>query len=202
MIICLSVIVLTWPLSSHCKYTAEDNRMSDTDDSTDEEFDNEYFIDDEELDEELEEIDVTGKIPPASIADLIKDPWPKSILFVTIVGFIIVLFTPSDTWSIWNWTLVAMYGLITVCTMVAPYSLRIWYEGEGWVRYVGIGNFFIMIGTTFVGTIDTLLWLSLGSGLIPGFEVGSILLGCFVVVVFLSYSLYFAFRFITGEAQT
>lgn len=176
--------------------------MSETDDSNDEEFDVEDFEYEEALDEELEETPVTGRIPPQRIAGLITDPWPKTVFFVTIIGFIIVLLTPPATWSIWNWTLIATYGLITVSVIVSPFSLRIWYEGEGWLRYVGIGNFFIMNAAVIVGTLDTILWVSIGSGLLPGFEVGNVLLVCFVIIVFLAYSLYFAFRFLTGEEQT
>jgi hypothetical protein len=168
--------------------------MSDTNDSNDEEYDTELIEEDDY--EALEE----G--PSGNLVSFIKDPWPKTVFLVTIIGFIIVLFTPFDTWSIWNWTLIATYGLITLSVIVSPYSLRIWYEGEGWLRYVGIGNFFIMNGTVIAGTIDTLLWVSIGSGLIPGFEAGTALMVCFIIVVFLSYSLYFAFRFLTGEART
>ena len=181
--------------------------MSRTNEPNDDEYDTEDFDDfeDEEveeiIEEETEEVSVTARIPPASIASFIQDPWPKTVLLVTIIGFIIVIFTPQDIWSIWNWTLVATYGLITVNVIVSPFSLRIWYEGEGWIRYLGIGSFFVMNGTVVIGTIDSLLWVSTGLGLIPGYELGGILSLCFIIIIFLAYGLYFGFRVLTSESQ-
>jgi hypothetical protein len=178
--------------------------MSGTNESNDEEFDVDYFEDEEVeeiIEEEPEEVSVTARIPPARIASFIQDPWPKTVFLVTIIGFIIVIFTPHDIWSIWNWTLVATYGLITVNVIVSPYSLKIWYEGQGWIRYLGIASFFIMNGTVLIGTIDSLLWVSTGLGLIPGYELGSLLSLCFIIIIFLAYGLYFGYRFLTSESQ-
>jgi hypothetical protein len=188
---------------SQCNREAEDNPMSGTNNSDNEEYDTEYIDDEEgEPGEDFKKTPATIRLPPPNLAKLIADPWPKTVLFVTIIGFIIVLFTPHATWSIWNWTLIATYGLITVSVIASPYCLRIWYEGEGWLRAVGIGNLIIMNGSVIAATIDTLLWVSLGSGLIPGFEAGNVLMVCFIIVIFLAYSLYFAYRFLTGEAKT
>ena len=175
--------------------------MSGTNESNDEEYDIEDF-EEELIHEEPEEEPTTSKEPPPNIASFLKDPWPKTVFLVTIIGFIIVLLTPSDIWSIWNWTLVATYGLIIVDVIVSPFSLRIWYEGKGWIRYLGIASFFIMNGAIIVSTLDTLLWVSTSSGLIPGYGVGDILMTCFIIVIFLAYGLYFGFRMLTSESQS
>lgn len=129
-----------------------------------------------------------------------EDPWPKTVLVLTLIGLGIVLLTPVDVWAVWNYTLLGMYGLIIIASAGTIIGLRIWFTTEGSrLKYGGIANAIVVIACAVLGVADTLSWVGLGRSLFPQFSDSPLLSFLLVIQIFCLYSIWLLRRVIRGE---
>ncbi|MBS3795747.1 MAG: hypothetical protein KGY80_12655 [Candidatus Thorarchaeota archaeon] len=129
-----------------------------------------------------------------------ENPWPKTVLILTLVGLGIVLLPPMDVWAVWNYTLLGTYGLIIIASIGTIIGFRIWFTTEGSrLRYGGIANAMVVIVCAALGVIDTLFWVGLGRSVFPQFSDSPLLSFLLVIQVFCLYSIWLLRRVIRGE---
>ena len=181
--------------------------MSSEDDEffEDEEYDeDDSFPDEEEYEEEEEEEDEDDHLDEDDyieedldertlrerVAVFIEDPWPKTVFFLMLVGFALVLLTPYGVWALYRYSIMGVFILVILAGVGAVYSLTTWIRaGADKLRYAGITNLAVVILATVLGGLDTLFWVLFGTSVIPGYEV-SLLFICYVLVIFSLYSLW------------
>ncbi len=170
----------------------EDDEYDEDDSFPDEDYEEEEEEEDEEhLDEDDYPEEDQGE---ASFRDrvegFIADPWPKTVFFLMLVGFALVLLTPFGVWAWHRYSIIGVFILLILAAVGAVYSLSTWIRaGADKLRYAGITNLAVVILATILGTLDTLFWIVLGVSVVPGYEV-SLLFICYVLVIFSLYSLW------------
>ncbi|MHA1771793.1 MAG: hypothetical protein ACTSYL_07670 [Candidatus Thorarchaeota archaeon] len=138
---------------------------------------------------------------PSKLQNFIKDPWPSATFVLMIIGFIIVLGTPNPIWTQWNWMLVGVYFLWILVIVTIVISLGIWNAPtKSKIRYSGLTTMAVALASGAVGTIDTLLFITVGGGLVSGLE-GSLLTASTMIVVLSLYSLWLVQRVVQGEQE-
>ncbi|MCF2136901.1 MAG: hypothetical protein K9W43_06605 [Candidatus Thorarchaeota archaeon] len=175
----------------------EDNPFDD-DTEVDEDTFSATEDDDFEPTASLEE-QIAAPSAPSRLQEFIKDPWPSATFVLMIIGFIIVLGTPNPIWAQWNWMLVGMYFLWILVIVTTVISLGIWNTPtKSKIRYSGLITLAVALAAGAAGTIDTLLFVSVGGGLVSGLE-GSLLTASTMIVVLMLYSLWLVQRVVQGE---
>jgi hypothetical protein len=172
------------------EYEEEEDSFPDEEieEEEEEEYEDEYEDEDEDYDLGDEVFD--DRTFKERVAEFIKDPWPKTVFFVMIVGFAVVLLTPAGTWALYRYAIVGVYILIILAGVGAVYSMITWIKaGADKLRYAGITNLAVVVLATILGILDTTFWIVFGTSVIPGYEV-SLLFICYVLVIFSLYSLW------------
>ncbi len=120
----------------------------------------------------------------------LEDPWPKTVFILMLIGFGFVLLTPTDIWFANVYFLATNYVLLIMASVGGVFSIKIWKEAEGnRLRWGGITNLIVVLVSAIVGTADTIMWVTLGSSIIPGAE-NTVLALATVIVLFSIYSLW------------
>ncbi len=157
--------------------------------------DNNQIGDDIESEEERNHDEYAGMGP-----SFFKNPWPKTVLFLTLIGLGIVLLTPVNVWSVWNYTLLGTYGLVIIASVGTIIGLRIWFTTEGSrLKYGGIANAIVVIICAVVGALDTAFWVTLSRSFIPQVSDSPFLSFLLVIQIFCLYSIWLLRRVIRGE---
>jgi hypothetical protein len=168
----------------------EDDEEYDEDDTFPdvEEEEEEEYEEDVELD--FDEEDYLTPTRGERLEKFIKDPWPRTIFFLLLVGFAVVFLIPPGFWAIWRYFIIADYLLVILGAVGLVYSLMTWSKSAGdRLRWAGITNVFVVLAGVIIGLLDTLSWIFLGGSIVPGFET-PLLAFCFVLVIFSLYSLW------------
>lgn len=171
-------------------YYEEDNYEADDEDTFPDE-------DDETTDSDFEERTYDVGPHESRMETFLKDPWPRLTMLLMIIGFVIVIFTPPDLWTIWSYVLFGNYILIIFAGAASVFAIKIWTEGgTSNLRYGGPTNLVVIFLCTIIGTLDTIMWMIFGGPLIPGFQT-SVLSLCVTIVLFCIYSLWLIQRVTT-----
>jgi hypothetical protein len=157
------------------------------------------FIDEEEDTTVFDKKRAPG---PVSGASFVLDPWPKTAFILIVIGFGFDLLTPPAIWSVYVYWLVMNYALLVLVAVAAVQSIKIWVLGAGSrLRWGGITNLALVVGSGVLGTLDTISWLGFGSSIVPGYDSSLLLLSA-VLVIFSLYTLFLIQRtFNSGAAD-
>ncbi len=178
----------------------------DEDDPFDEDAESEEdTFPDADATESEEELSLAEQLPadstPSRLQKFVDDPWPTATFILMILGFIIVLGTPVPVWSQWNWMLVGMYFLWILVTVTIIVSLGIWNAPvKSKIRFAGLTTIALALAACVAGTLDTILFVGSGGGLIQGME-GTLLSASSVIVVLSLYSLWLVQKVVQSEQK-
>ena len=181
----------------------EDDEFDEEDtfpDDEDEEEEEEYE-DESEEDEYLDE----DELPPMGfkerVAGFIEDPWPKTVFLLMLIGFGMVLVTPYGLWAFYRYAIFGVYFLVVLASVGAVYAMITWIRaGADKLRFAGITNLAVVLLAAIIGFLDTAAWILLGVSIIPGYNA-SLLLICYILVVFSLYSLWMIQKSLNPQQQ-
>jgi hypothetical protein len=191
--------------------TSEAMLMSGDEDTffEDDEFDEEDEEEEEEYEdeEEYEEDEYLGEdeLPRAGfrerVAGFIEDPWPKTVFFLMLVGFGMVLLTPPNVWSLYRYAIFGVYFLVVLASVGAVYAMVTWIRaGADKLRFAGITNMAVVLLAAVIGFLDTAFWIAFGVSVIPGYSA-SLLFICYILVAFSLYSLWMIQKSLNPQQQ-
>ena len=168
----------------------DDNEYGDREDEDEDIEEEEYDYEDED-DEYVPDETPEKKVSISPrMSGFLQDPWPSTAFIMIVIGFIIVLLTPIESWATWRYFLIANYGLIILGAAAIILSLRMWKNNPGSkLRFGGMGTLIATIFSMILGTIDTISLIIVGTGLIPLAETPLIAV-CLLVVIFSLYTLW------------
>jgi hypothetical protein len=191
------------PMSGDEDTFFEDDEFDEEDtfpDDEDEEEEEEYE-DESEEDEYLDE----DELPPMGfkerVAGFIEDPWPKTVFLLMLIGFGMVLVTPYGLWALYRYAIFGVYFLVVLASVGAVYAMITWIRaGADKLRFAGITNLAVVLLAAIIGFLDTAAWILYGVSIIPGYNA-SLLLICYILVVFSLYSLWMIQKSLNPQQQ-
>jgi hypothetical protein len=138
----------------------------------------------EELEAEKEEFPEEVTPVEAEEKGFLDDPWPVLVFVLMIVGFIMVLFTPIELWTIYRWSFFATYIFVVVFSIGSTFGFKIWRKNpEAGLRWGGLFNGVTIAFCGVLGVIDSLLTILTGDGVLPGSPIPVFAVTIFVVVM-------------------
>ncbi len=130
--------------------------------------------------------------------EFLDDPWPRIVGILTIIGFAIVLLTPPALWAIWLYQIVGNYVLIIMAAVGSWFSITIWKApNTSRLRWGGVTNLVVILLCAVTGTVDSIVLMITGYGLLPAVE-SPLLMVCATIVIFCLYALWIIQRSMQG----
>ena len=184
--------------------TSDDDPFFEEEEDIEEDEDEEEEEDfpDEEVEEVADAYDPRYALDiPSRLSTFADAPWPTTIFFLMVAGFLVV-FAPPILWEGANrYFLLALYLLIILCGVAISFSLVTWENGKGSrLRWAGMTNLVVVIICGAIGVLDTISWVVSLQSIIPGITTPMISL-IMVLVVFSIYTLWIVQKQFTGPRR-
>ncbi|NHJ12829.1 MAG: hypothetical protein EAX95_04095 [Candidatus Thorarchaeota archaeon] len=143
-----------------------EEEYDDEENDEDEEYEDDDYEDEDDEDEDDE--DYSPDYGESRLSKFMEDPWPSATFILMLIGFAIILATPSAIWEVWLYLLEGFYFTLILTVVACVFALQTMVRSAGSrMRYAGIFVLLISLIAAAVGFADTMSWVLNGQSILP-----------------------------------